>query len=56
MRDLVFVAIALAFFGLSYLYVLGCDRIVGRDTPPDGAREPDLGTATTAEADAAVPS
>jgi hypothetical protein len=31
MADIAFVAIALAFFGLAYLYVLGCDRIVGRD-------------------------
>ena len=34
MRDIVFVAVALAFFGLSYLYVLGCDRIIGRDAAP----------------------
>jgi hypothetical protein len=52
MADIAFVAIALAFFGLAYLYVLGCDRIVGRDpavvagdevaevaTVPDPARE-----------------
>jgi hypothetical protein len=31
MADIAFVAIALGFFGLAYLYVLGCDRIVGRD-------------------------
>ncbi len=31
MADLVFVAILLAFFGLAWLYVLGCDRIVGRE-------------------------
>lgn len=31
MADIAFVAIALAFFGLAYLYVLGCDRIIGRD-------------------------
>jgi hypothetical protein len=32
MADIAFVAITLAFFGLAYLYVLGCDRIVGRGT------------------------
>jgi hypothetical protein len=31
MADLIFVVTALAFFGLAYLYVLGCDRIVGRE-------------------------
>lgn len=33
MADIAFVAIALAFFGLAYLYVLACDRIIGRDLP-----------------------
>jgi hypothetical protein len=57
MRDIVFVAIPLAFFGLSYLYVLGCDRIIGRDTAPAGATgEPDHTTATTDQAGAAVAS
>jgi len=32
MADIGFVAMALAFFGLAYLYVLGCDRIIGRET------------------------
>lgn len=31
MADAAFIAIALAFFALAYLYVLGCDRIVRRD-------------------------
>jgi hypothetical protein len=35
MADTVFVAIALAFFGLSVLYVLGCDRLIGRDSVPE---------------------
>lgn len=48
MADIVFVAIALGFFGLAYLYVLGCDRIVGRETPPGGE-------AIEAERDAAAP-
>jgi hypothetical protein len=39
MRDLVFVAIALAFFGLCYLYVLGCDRIIKRETATPASRE-----------------
>jgi hypothetical protein len=30
MSDIAFVAIALSFFGLAYLYVLACDRIIGR--------------------------
>lgn len=33
MADIAFVAIALAFFALVHLYVIGCDRIVGRDEP-----------------------
>jgi hypothetical protein len=37
MADIVFIAIALAFFGLAYLYVLGCDRIIGRDSPDTGS-------------------
>jgi hypothetical protein len=32
MADIVFVAVALAFFGLCALYVVACDRIIGRDT------------------------
>jgi hypothetical protein len=31
MADIVFVAVALAFFGLCALYVVACDRIIGRD-------------------------
>ena len=54
MADIVFIAIALAFFGLSYLYVLGCDRIIGREAPPGGSTgEPDRATAPTG---AVVPS
>ena len=30
-RDLVFLAVGLACFGLCYLYVLACDRLIGRD-------------------------
>jgi hypothetical protein len=37
MADFVFIAIALAFFGLAYLYVLGCDRIIGRESPGTGS-------------------
>lgn len=32
MADTAFVAIALAFFALSFLYVLGCDKVIGRDS------------------------
>jgi hypothetical protein len=31
MADFIFVAITIAFFGLSVLYVRACDRIVGPD-------------------------
>jgi hypothetical protein len=57
MADIVFVAIALAFFGLASLYVLGCDRIIGRETPPTGAAgEMGRGTAAAEQADAGVSS
>jgi hypothetical protein len=29
--DIVFIALALAFFALCVLYVVWCDRIIGRD-------------------------
>jgi hypothetical protein len=35
MSDLVFVAIALAFFAVCALYVRWCDRIIGPDTDPE---------------------
>jgi hypothetical protein len=58
MRDIVFVAIALAFFALSYLYVLGCDRIIGREAPaPESTRDTTRGVGATDEsAEAGVPS
>jgi hypothetical protein len=57
MADIVFVAIALAFFGLASLYVLGCDRIVGRETPPAGATgETGRGAAAADQADVGVSS
>ena len=31
MQDLVYVAIMIAFFALSALFVVGCDRIIGSD-------------------------
>ena len=41
--------------GLCYLYVLGCDRIIGRDAPATGRPdELDRGTAASDQADAAV--
>jgi hypothetical protein len=48
MADIAFVAIALAFFGLAYLYVLGCDRIVGRD-PAVSAADEDADVAVVSE-------
>jgi hypothetical protein len=57
MRDIVFVAVALAFFGLCYLYVLGCDRLIGRDTPATGTPEAQgSGSAVTDGANPAVTS
>jgi hypothetical protein len=58
MRDIVFVAIALAFFALSYLYVLGCDRIIGREgSAPETTRGVPLDGRTTGRtAGAEVPS
>jgi hypothetical protein len=44
MADIVFVALALAFFGLCVLYVVACDRIIGRDTAYSPA--PDEGETT----------
>jgi hypothetical protein len=36
MGDLLFVAVAVAFFAVTLAYVKGCERIVGPDTPlPD---------------------
>lgn len=42
MADIAFVAIALAFFGLAYLYVLGCDRLIGRDPAVAGDEVTDI--------------
>ena len=33
MADLLFIAVAVAFFALAALYVTACDRLIGRDTP-----------------------
>ncbi len=33
MADLLFVAVALAFFALAALYVTACERLVGRERP-----------------------
>lgn len=38
MADVVFLAVALAFFALCVLYVLGCDKLIGRE--PATASEP----------------
>lgn len=57
MADIVFVAIALAFFGLAFLFVLGCDRIIGRETPQaEGAGEPGGGASAPDQAEAWVSS
>jgi hypothetical protein len=39
MRDVVYVAITLGFFGLAALFVVGCSRIVGPDDPSLGGAE-----------------
>ena len=31
MQDVVFVVVLVAFFGLATLFVVACDRIIGRD-------------------------
>ncbi len=57
MADIVFVGMALAFFGLASLYVLGCDRIIGREAPPVvAARETDRGASPADQAGAGVSS
>jgi hypothetical protein len=48
MGDLIFVALVVAFFGLTVAYVRACERIVGRDAGVD--------VADTESADAAVAS
>ncbi len=50
MADIVFIAIGLAFFGLAFLYVLGCDRIIGHDAPPAGGTGRGAASAEQAEA------
>lgn len=51
MADIVFVAIAFAFFGLAALYVLGCERIIGRESqPPAQSTGADADSAATAGA------
>jgi hypothetical protein len=38
MRDLVFVALTLGFFGAAAAFVAGCERIVGRVTAGESER------------------
>ena len=38
MRDLLFVIVVVAFFALAALFVAGCERFVGRETPAGRAR------------------
>ena len=39
MADIIFVLVAVAFFGLCVLYVRACDRLVGGgEAPPDTER------------------
>lgn len=35
MADVLFVAVVIAFFALTALFVVACDRIIGPDGPPD---------------------
>jgi hypothetical protein len=39
MRDLLFLVLTVGFFGLTTLFVVACDRIVGPDTAADDAVE-----------------
>jgi hypothetical protein len=57
MRDLVYIALTVGFFGLAALFVVACDRIVGPD-PTTGAveggeRDAEPATADLAPADLA---
>ncbi len=56
MADIAFLGIALAFFGLAYLYVLACDRIVGHDTARGASADPDRSEASAEATDAVVAS
>jgi hypothetical protein len=51
MRDLVYIALTVGFFGLASLFVVACDRIVGPD-PTSGAME---GGARDTDTDTAEP-
>lgn len=41
MADTVLTLTILAFFGISFLYVLACDRIIGRDEDQAVERAPE---------------
>jgi hypothetical protein len=48
MRDLAYIALTFAFFGLAALFVVACDRIVGPDHLVD-AEAADAGTGAAAD-------
>ena len=48
MRDIVYIALTLAFFGLAALFVVACDRIVGPD-PLEGSDDAGLDEAAPAD-------
>jgi hypothetical protein len=60
MADIIFVAVAVAFFGLCVLYVRACDRLVrGTAEGPEAGADTDAGdtgpgAGTDADADAGV--
>ena len=39
MADIIFIAILIAFFALSVVFVRACDRIIGADTASDAAND-----------------
>jgi hypothetical protein len=50
MGDLIFVAVVVAFFALTVVYVRGCERIVGRDTGVDALADAESEDAATSAA------
>lgn len=41
MADLVYVLVVVAFFALTALFVVGCDRIIGPDEVPESVGDVD---------------
>jgi hypothetical protein len=52
MQDVVYVAVMVAFFAMSALFVVGCDRIIGSDEDALAQTRPALNEAEAAEVSA----